>query len=162
MRTIHIGTIALAALLAAPLVAHAETVLKKVDVPAPVLETVRQTYAGAKQTGYSKEVEGGTTLYEVRLLRGHDRLEVSLQADGKIASEETETRFAALPRAVRGGFRGSRYAAWKVGKVERIITAGDTAKPTWELALRRGRNAVEARFDAAGKLIKDEAVPAAP
>lgn len=51
------------------------------QMPQPVLDAVRQKYPAAKVLGFEKKVEGGKTVFEVKL-------GVDVSADGKILAEE--------------------------------------------------------------------------
>ncbi len=146
--------------LTGPLAARADTPVKSEKVPAEVKRAIDQKYAGAKQKGWETESENGKTVYEVKLVRGKEHLEVSVTPEGKIASEETEVAVATVPEPVKAALHASAYGKWKVRKAERILEGGDADKVSYELAIERtsakGRERAEVVFDPAGKMIKEE------
>lgn len=150
-------------LCASSFAARADSKVKPEDVPAPVKSAVAEKYAGAEQKGWETETEGGKTVYEVKLVRGKEHLEVSVTPEGKIASEETELDYAKVPEAVKTAFRASAYGKWKVHKAERILEGGDEGKVSYELAVEepgkgkgKGKGRAEVVFDPAGKILKEE------
>jgi hypothetical protein len=130
--------------------------LFKSKVPAPVLSAVASRYTNARQTGWSKEREAGTIQYEVNLDQASKKLEVTVDASGKILSEETEIALATAPAAVQKAFAGSKYGTWTLHTVEQITDGEDAAKMSFEIAADQGVQRVEVVFDAAGKQLSHE------
>jgi hypothetical protein len=135
----------------------AEQKVKKSEVPAAVLASVQKKYPSAKLTGFEKDTAEGRTSYEVKVKNGKDRLEVSLDPEGKILTEESEISLSQVPETVKKALASSKYGSWKVQKTEKIVEGEDEQKLTYEFILAHGGESAEAVFDPQGKLIKEEA-----
>jgi hypothetical protein len=150
-------TLVLAATLSAPL--HAgERAVTAADVPRAVHDAVNRKYGGAPIVGYAREDERGATSYEVRVeLRGR-RVDVGVSPLGRILVEEERIDVADLPVEVPRSLAASRFARWRVSRVERVVENEQAADPRFELLVVDRRKKVELTFDASGRLLKQEAV----
>lgn len=100
-----------------------ETTLQRADLPAAVERTVAAESRGATIKGFSKEVEGGKTIYEVSLgVRGHNK-DISIDSTGAIVVIEEEVALSALPQPVRDGLH-ARAAGGRITLVESITRGG--------------------------------------
>jgi uncharacterized membrane protein YkoI len=80
-----------------------EKKIKREDLPPAVEKTVAAQSQGAAIKGFSSEVEGGETLYEVELtMNGHGK-DISMDKDGKIVEVEEEVTMDSLPPQVKAG-----------------------------------------------------------
>ena len=80
-----------------------EKKIKREDLPPAVERTVAAQSQGATIKGFSSEVEGGKTLYEVELtMNGHGK-DISMDKDGKIVEVEEEVAMDSLPPEVKAG-----------------------------------------------------------
>jgi hypothetical protein len=130
--------------------------LTRAEVPRPVIEAVEHKYPGARMVAFESSQEDGETLYEVGIDQGGTRTDVELAPDGKIATEETVIRPAELPAPVKAGLGASRYAGWKIQKVERVVKNENTADPAYELVVASKKEKFEVVLDKGGKLTKEE------
>lgn len=78
-----------------------ETRVKMKDLPPAVQKTVREQSMGATIRGFSKEMEGGKTFYEVELKVGGHTKDVLMDPAGAIMTIEEEVPLASLPAAAR-------------------------------------------------------------
>jgi hypothetical protein len=69
-------------------------------LPKAVLEAAKKRFPKAEVVGASKEKENGKTLYEVELKAGGKKIDVTLTADGAIATVEQQIDAKDLPKAV--------------------------------------------------------------
>ena len=80
-----------------------EKKIKREDLPPAVEKTVVAQSQSATIKGFSSEVEGGKTLYEVELtMNGHGK-DISMDKDGKIVEVEEEVTMDSLPPQVKAG-----------------------------------------------------------
>ena len=77
--------------------------LRDEDLPPAVERTVAAQSQGATIKGFSSEVEGGKTLYEVELtMNGHGK-DISMDKEGKIVEVEEEVAMDSLAPEVKAG-----------------------------------------------------------
>ncbi len=80
-----------------------EKKIKREDLPPAVERTVAAQSQSATIKGFSSEVEGGKTLYEVELtVNGHGK-DISMDKDGNIVEVEEEVTMDSLPPQVKAG-----------------------------------------------------------
>jgi hypothetical protein len=100
-----------------------ETTLQRADLPPAVERTVAVESRGATIKGFSKEVEGGKTIYEMALtVRGHGK-DISMDSTGAVVLVEEEVALASLPAAVRSSLQ-SRAAGGRITLVESLNRGG--------------------------------------
>ncbi len=104
--------------------AHAqEKKIKREDLPPAVEKTVAAQNQGATIKGFSTEVEGGKTLYEVELtVNGHGK-DFSMDKDGKIVEVEEEVAMDSLPPQVKAGLTKAAGNG-TISKVESLTKGG--------------------------------------
>jgi hypothetical protein len=88
-----------------------ERKIKREDLPPAVEKTVAAQSQGAAIKGFSSEVEGGKTLYEVELtINGHGK-DISMDKDGKIVEVEEEVKWIHCLRKSKRGLQKQQGAA---------------------------------------------------
>jgi uncharacterized membrane protein YkoI len=124
-----------------------ETKILAKDLPAAVLKAIQEATRGATIKGYSREVEGGKTLFEVETtVNGHAR-DLLLAADGSVVEIEEAIHLDAVPEAVRSALT----ARGRVLSVEQV-TRGKTI--SYEATVERNGKKSEVAVNADGKPIK--------
>ncbi len=118
-------------------------------LPAKVKKTIKQKFPKAEIEGASKEVEDGTTTYEVELEINDRSVDVTLKADGTILEIEREVPVTKLPKAVKKAL-AARYPEAKIEKVEEI-TKGEDGPVHYEVVIK-----TEVVLTAKGKFVKAE------
>lgn len=148
--------LALALLLCLPAAARAdETPIDRSAVPKAVLDAVARKFPRARQLRFAREVDKGVEAFEVELVDGPRRVDVSLAMDGTLLVEEEVIKRSAVPDPVLRAFGAhATYGSWKLARAERIVKRGNTAQPTFELVVARGRKRVELLFDRDGRLLE--------
>ena len=80
-----------------------EKKIKRQELPPAVEKTVAEQSQGATIKGFSTEVEGGKTLYEVALtVKGHGK-DISMDKGGEIVEVEDEVAMDSLSPEVKAG-----------------------------------------------------------
>ena len=116
-------------------------------LPAAVKKTIKRKFPKAEIEGASKEVEDGTTTYEVELEIKDRSVDVALKADGTILEIEREVPVDELPKAVKKAL-AARYPKAKIEKVEEIVK-GEDGPVHYEVAIK-----AEVVLTAKGKFVK--------
>jgi hypothetical protein len=93
-------------------------------LPAAVKKAIKRKFPKAEIEGASREVEDGTTTYEVELEIKDRSVDVTLKADGTILEIERETPVDKLPKVVKKAL-AARYPEAKIEKVEEVIKGED-------------------------------------
>jgi hypothetical protein len=143
-------------LLGLGLVHAGETPLKESDVPKAAIDAVKKKYPKAKLTGFAKLCDHDKTVYEVQIEDGKRRIDIDVSPEGKILEEEETIAADDLPKEVKKGLADSKYARWKIKKVERVIREEKDKDPSYEVVLQDGESRWEVVFDKAGKITKEE------
>jgi uncharacterized membrane protein YkoI len=100
-----------------------EKKIRREDLPPAVEKTVAGESQGATIKGFSTEVEGGKTLYEVALtVSGHGK-DISMDKDGKIVEVEEEVAMDSLPPEVKAGLTKAAGSG-TITRVETLAKAG--------------------------------------
>jgi len=100
-----------------------EKKIKRDDLPPSVEKTVAAQSHGATIKGFSSEVEGGKTLYEVEMsVNGHGK-DISMDKEGKIVEVEEEVAMDLLPAEVKAGLTKAAGSG-TIAKVESLTKAG--------------------------------------
>ena len=118
-------------------------------LPAAVKKTIKRKFPKAEIEGASKEVEDGTTTYEVELEIKDQSVDVSLKADGTILEIEREVSLDKLPKAVKKAL-AARYPNAKIEKVEEIVK-GEDGPVHYEIAIK-----AEVVLTSKGQFVKGE------
>ena len=117
------------------------------DLPPAVQKAVQDETKGATIKGVVKEVENGTTTYEVEtMVNGHSR-DLVFDAKGTLVVAEEALGIDAVPAPVKAAFE----ARGKVLKVE-SVTRGKTV--TYEAQVEKNGRKSEVVVGADGKLVK--------
>jgi hypothetical protein len=121
-----------------------ETKLQAKDLPAAVLNAIQEATRGATIKGYSREVEGGKTLFEVETtVNGHFR-DLLLDAGGSVIEIEETIQLDAVPEAVRSALT----ARGRVVSLEQV-TRGKTI--SYEATVERNGKKSEVAVNTEGK-----------
>ena len=100
-----------------------EKKIKREDLPPAVEKTVVAQSQGATIKGFSSEVEGGKTLYEVELTVNEHGKDISMDKDGKIVEVEEEVAMDSLPPEVKAGLTKAAGSG-TITRVETLAKAG--------------------------------------
>ncbi len=140
------------ALIVAPAMGDEENVpLDK--LPAKVTAAVKAKYPKAELVSAQKEVDDGTTLFEVAIKNEGHNMEITCKQDGTIVEVEKEITAKDLPKAVSEAL-DAKYPKADIKKVEEI-TVGTTVN--YELLLvTAGKKKLEIKFDKDGKVVEME------
>ena len=118
-------------------------------LPAAVKTALKRKFPKAEIEKATKEVEDGTTVYEVELEIKDRLVDVSLKADGTILEIEREVLADELPEAVRKKL-AARYPKAKIEKAEEV-TKGEDGPVRYEVAIT-----TEVVLTAKGKIVQAE------
>ncbi len=125
-----------------------EKKISRADLPPAVERTVAEQSKGATIRGFSKEAEGGKTVYEAQLTtNGHSR-DISIDESGKVLEIEEEVALDTLPTPVKDGLR-SAAGAGQIVKVESLTKLGKLI--AYEAVVATGDKRTEIKLDPAGK-----------
>jgi hypothetical protein len=131
---------------AIPLVA-AEKIIQAKDLPPAVQKAVQAEIRGATIQGYAREVENGTTMFEVEtMLNGHSR-DLLFDANGTLVEVEEATTLAAVPTAVKTALESH-------GRVLRVEQVTKGTSVTYEGVVQMNGRKSEVAVSADGKLVK--------
>jgi hypothetical protein len=123
-------------------------------LPAAVKKAIKAKFPKAEIEEATREVEDGTTTYEVKLEVNERSIDVALKANGTILEVEKEIPFGKLPKAVKKAL-AARYPRAKIQKVEEV-TKGKDGPLLYEIAIQ-----TEVVLTAKGKAVHEKAKPAA-
>jgi Putative beta-lactamase-inhibitor-like, PepSY-like len=134
-KRIMIGAVAVLGM--SVLIAAAKADEEKVPIdklPSAVLKAVKRKFPKAEIERATKEVEDGTTTYEIELEIKDRSVDVSLKADGTILEIEREVPIEELPKAVKKKL-AAKYPNAKIEKAEEV-TKGEDGPVRYEVAIR--------------------------
>ncbi|HZW30293.1 MAG TPA: PepSY-like domain-containing protein [Isosphaeraceae bacterium] len=123
-------------------------------LPAAVKKAIKAKFPKAEIEEATREVEDGTTTYEVKLEVNDRSIDIALKANGTILEVEKEIPFSKLPKAVKKAL-AARYPQAKIQKVEEV-TKGKDGPLLYEIAIQ-----AEVVLTAKGKAVHERAKPAA-
>lgn len=156
MHLIRAIAVASAALPLIVVVAHgqeSETRIRRNQLPAAVERTVATQSTGATIKGFSREVEGGKTYYEVELaLNGRTR-DVLMDADGVVVEVETQVDIDSLPAAVRTALK-ARAGQGQITSVESLTKKGQLV--AYEAHVKTGSKRSEIQVGPSGETLDHE------
>jgi len=122
------------------------------DLPTAVQRTVQEQSKGATIRGFSKEVEGGKTIYEVQMkVNGHGK-DVSMDASGAVLEVEEEVALESIPAAAQAAIKKAAGSG-QITKVEKVSGAKQTA---YEAGMRRNGRRSEVRVSEDGRLLPED------
>jgi hypothetical protein len=129
-----------------------ERPVKMRQLPAAVQATAKEQSKGATVRGYSKEVEGGQTFYEVSLRVGGRNKDVLIDPTGAVVEVEEEVSLDSLPQAARAEIEKHKGRG-------RIVMVESKAKNgtivSYEAHIKVGRKYLEVQVTPDGQLIKE-------
>jgi hypothetical protein len=135
-----------------------ERTLKKEEVPQVVLDAAMAKYPNAELKIFAEDKEKKQIHYEVQLDVAGQVVELVMNADGSLITEEKIIQMDALPDAVKKSFAQSKYAMAAVEKIERAEHAKNPAAPVFELVVNHKGKKYELFFSHLGKLTKTATV----
>jgi hypothetical protein len=118
-------------------------------LPAAVKKAIKAKFPKAEIEEAAREVEDGSTTYEVKLEVKGRSVDVALKGDGTILEIEKEVPFGDLPKAVKKAL-AAKYPKAKLEKVEEV-TKGKGGPVRYEIAIQ-----TEVVLTAKGKVIQAE------
>ena len=125
-----------------------EKKLKREDLPPAVEKTVAEQSKGAAIQGFSTEMEGGKSLYEVELVvSGHGK-DISMDKDGNIVEVEEEIPLESLSSPVKDGLTQAAGSG-TISKVESITKNGKLV--AYEADVKTGTKRSEVQVGPDGK-----------
>jgi hypothetical protein len=134
-----------------------EKPVAKSAVPKPVLQEVKTAYPKATILETVTETEENKTLYEVRLKDGASRVDLKIDAAGKLVAQEHILDPKAAPAAVLNAALAPPHADWKVTKVEKVDNLETPAESGYEVLIEKAGAKREVLLTMTGTLIKEEA-----
>lgn len=128
------------------------------DVPKAVTDAVKKKYPDARIVSAKQEADRkeGKSIYWVRLERGKQEMDIDVDADGKIVSEEMPVESSAVPENVQNSLKNSRYGDWTIKRVERVTLGEKEETAHHEVLVQKGKQQKELVFAPDGKLEKEE------
>ncbi len=126
----------------------ADKKITRAQLPAAVERTVAQQSQGAVIKGFSTELEGGQTIYEVDLTVNGHGLDISMDAQGNILEVEEEVTLASLPANVRDGL-AKAAGSGKIVKVESLTKQGKLV--AYEAVVQSGKKRRETQVGPEGQ-----------
>ena len=128
-----------------------ETRVNAKDVPAPVLAAAGKAYPKAQIKGWEKNIEKGTTTYEVTMTDGAAKWQVAFEPGGDFVAREESIPLASLPAAVQDAIKTKNPKA-TLRSAEKITRAKTTE---YEVGLRNAAKK-EVTLAADGKSLAEE------
>jgi uncharacterized membrane protein YkoI len=130
-----------------------EKKIKREDLPPAVEKTVAAQSQGATIKGFSSEVEGGKTLYEVELaVNGHGK-DISMDKDGQIVEVEEEVAMDSLSPEVKAGITKATGSG-TITKVESLTKGGKLV--AYEANVKNGSKRSEVQVGPNGNKLAHE------
>ena len=132
--------------------------VKQSEVPPAVLASVTQKYPQAKLLHFIKETDAaGKVTYEVETQESGRSLNFDLSVEGKILVEERSIEKSDLPAPASAALAKSKYAKWKIRRLEVVVFEGNEAAPSYEMVVARGKSSREIHIGPDGTLAEGEA-----
>jgi len=122
------------------------------DLPPAVQRTVEEQSKGAVIRGFSKEVEGGKTVYEVQMKVNGRGKDISMNASGAILEVEEEVALEDVPGAARAAIEKAASGG-QITKVERVSGGKRTA---YEAHFRKDGKRREVSVSADGRELPED------
>ena len=127
-----------------------ETSVKMKDLPLAVQKTVEEQTRGAQIKGLSKEIEKGTTTYEVETMLNGKARDLLIDSTGALVSVEEPVAIDAIPVAAKAAIE-KLAAGGKIKSVE-SVTKGPTV--SYEAVIVKGLKKSEVVVGADGSIQK--------
>jgi hypothetical protein len=139
---------------------HEETIA--IDaVPSAVMSAVLKRFPNATATEAAREREDGKLLYEVSVLDGSRKIDVTVTADGEITTIEGALAQSDLPAAVTQAI-SAKYPGAVYHIIEDVTTIGGAAprRAYYEVLLETSdKQFFEVQIGPDGKILKEEKKP---
>lgn len=127
-----------------------EAKVKLQELPPAVQEAIKAHSKGATVRGFAKEVKDGRALYEVELsVKGFTR-DLTLDAQGKVITDEQQTTLSDIPAAARAAIQKAATGG-KLTLVEKVIAGSSTF---YEGHITKAGKEIEIKVDANGKPVE--------
>lgn len=149
-------TLALVSVSTLALAEPSEKPVAKSKVPPAVLHTVTTSYPKAKVIETVLETDGTRKLYEVRLQAGEMRVDLKIEAGGRLVAQEHILDLKVAPVAVTNAALAPPYQSWTVKRVEKVDNIETPAESGYEVTIEGQGSKRELLLAADGKLIKIE------
>jgi len=121
-------------------------------IPAPAAKTLKDQAGDAKITNLSQEKDEGKMVYEATFSRKGRVHDVTVDAAGKLISDEETVPVSEAPEAVRTAI-DKEHPGGKIEKFERIKEGG---KVSYEVLISGKGKREEIKFDSKGKVLERE------
>ena len=144
---IYLGLATGALVLSAATIAAGGQKILEADLPPAVRQAIARETAGATVKSYTREVEHGTTMFEVETTVGGHARDLLFDATGTLVEVEEATGLEAVPVAVRAALE----ARGRVLSVE-TVTRGLTV--TYEGRVHKNGRTSEVAVNAEGRSVK--------
>jgi uncharacterized membrane protein YkoI len=154
--TRHAAFLALVSVPAFTLARASEKPVAKSKVPAAVMQTVATSYPKAKVLETVIESEGKRKLYEVRLQTGETRVDLKIEAGGKLVAQEHILDLKSAPVAVTNAALAPPYQDWIVKRVEKVDNLETLTESGYEVTIEYKGSEREMLLGADGKFMKME------
>lgn len=130
-----------------------ETTIKRSQLPAAVEQTVATQSQGATIKGFSREVEGGQTFYEVELVVNGKSRDVLMNSVGEVIEVEEQVELDELPAAVREALL-TKAGQGQITSVESLTKRGLLV--AYEGHVKNGQRRSEIQVGPAGETLHHE------
>jgi hypothetical protein len=127
-----------------------ETSVKMKDLPPAVQKTVEEQTRGAQIKGLSKEIEKGTTTYEVETMLNGKARDLLIDSTGALVSVEEPVAIDTIPAAAKAAIE-KLAAGGKIKSIE-SVTKGPTV--SYEAVIVKGLKKSEVVVGADGSIQK--------
>ena len=129
-----------------------EEALSMSQLPAAAQKTIKAQVSQEDIQKITKEDEDGKAAFEVKVVKGDKKSEVTVAADGTLLSVEEEVALSDVPEAARKTLV-DQIAGGKTGKIEKVTENGKTV---YETIIKKGDKRSEIQVDPAGKVVATE------
>lgn len=129
-----------------------ETKIQFHDLPAAVQTAAQQQSKGSSVRGYSKELEGGKTYYEVETRSGGKNKDILLDERGSVVEIEQEMDMKAVPDVVIAGLKKAASGG-QILSVESVTKAGTVG---YEAVVLTSGKKHEVAVDGSGNAKKED------
>jgi hypothetical protein len=120
------------------------------------MDSTSARYPKATVDEILQEVEGGRTLYEVRLSGGGGKVDLKLDEAGKLVAEERPVAREAVPTKVFHTLSVSKYGHWTIKQIEEVDNLERPELSGYEFRVSRKAKERELLFSKEGRLLSDE------
>ncbi len=133
-----------------------EKPVAKSAVPAAVMQMVTTSYPSAKVIETVSETQDNRKLYEVRIQVGTARVDLRIDASGKLVAQEHPMDPKTSPVAVTNAALAPPYQDWAIQKVEKVDNLETPAQSGYEVTIQKDGRKREMLLAPDGKLLNIE------